>query len=269
MMKRWAGLAAAVMFCAATTIGALADDATETQIGQQEWQTLQKQGVILPSSPLYGILNPIAARIKRVADPQYYHPFNFYLVHMKQPNAFAVPGGNVYVTDSLMTFVRSREELAGVLCHETSHDIHHDVVNNMRKDQNLAIGATILGALFGGRGGGFADTAINTAASLQALSYSRPVETAADLKGSDTCAAAGYNPWGLVWLMQDFEKASAGGSMEALSDHPTDSHRIDDLQRHFQANPAVFAHFNSNQALGTPVRAGETSARTPLAVSYR
>jgi Zn-dependent protease with chaperone function len=48
-------------------------------------------------------------------------------VHETQPNAFSEPGGNAYVTDSMMTFVKNKEELAGVLCHEVSHDIHHDV----------------------------------------------------------------------------------------------------------------------------------------------
>src|SRR5471030_995243 len=126
---------------------AFADD-SEARIGQQVYAQLQQKGEIITASPYYSILNPIAEQIKRVADPQYQYPFNFILVHEKSPNAFAVPGGNVYVTDSLMTFVKNREELAGVLCHETSHDIHHDVVNNMAKDQKVARNVTI-GAFLG------------------------------------------------------------------------------------------------------------------------
>ena len=61
--------------------------------------------------------------IANVANRQYEHPFRFALVRQKQPNAFAVPGGNVYISDSLMRFVRYREALAGVLCHETAHTI--------------------------------------------------------------------------------------------------------------------------------------------------
>jgi len=58
------------------------------------------------SSPLYDPLLPIAAAITRTAQPRYNHPFKFYLVHEAQPNAFATPGGNVYVVDSLLYFVQ-------------------------------------------------------------------------------------------------------------------------------------------------------------------
>lgn len=224
----------------------------EQQIGQQVYQELNRKGEILPSSPYYAILEPLGARIKRVADPQYQYPFHFILVHEKDPNAFAVPGGNVYVTDSLMTFVQNQQELAGVLCHETSHDIHHDVINNMRKDQNLQIGATILSLLVGQAANGLAGSAINLLANVQAQSFSRAVETAADTKGSDTCAQAGYNPWGMVWLFQKFSKQNAG-TFEMLSDHPRDDHRISDLEKHFQANPSLFGHFSSNIANATPL----------------
>jgi len=184
-------------------------------------------------------------------------------VHEKAPNAFAVPGGNVYVTDSLVRFVKTREELAGVLCHETSHTIHHDVVNNMRKDQNLAIGATIISILVGGGKNNTVNQALNIGAGIQGLKFSRAVETAADLKGSDTCAQAGYNPYGMIWLFERFEKAKTGATAEFLSDHPRDDHRISDLESHFAQNPAMFARFSSNistaTALRLPANTGDTS----------
>src|ERR1700682_556759 len=127
-MKRLLALALTLVLAtlaggAAPAVAQSNDDQVEMQIGQQEYQALQQKGEIITSSPYYAVLNPIAQQIKRVADPQYFHPFTFILVHENQPNAFAVPGGNVYVTDSLMKFVENREELAGVLCHETSHHI--------------------------------------------------------------------------------------------------------------------------------------------------
>src|SRR5260370_41023208 len=122
---------------------AQSNDQTEMQIGQQEYQQLRQKGEIISNSPYYAILKPIGQQIKRVADRQYFHPFQFLLVHEKQPNAFAVPGGNVYVTDSLMKFVRNPEELAGVLCHETYHVIHHDVLHLYQKQQRAATVYTI------------------------------------------------------------------------------------------------------------------------------
>ena len=170
-MKRLLALAMTAALTAVAGIApasAQSDAQIEMQIGQQEYQALQQKGEIIQSSPYYAILNPIAQQIKRVADPQYaVHPFNFILVHESQPNAFAVPGGNVYVTDALMKFAQNREELAGVLCHETSHTIHHDVLNLYKKQQHVATTYTIadiaVNILTGGRA---ANTIGNTSSVL-------------------------------------------------------------------------------------------------------
>src|SRR5215470_4023121 len=74
----------------------------ELQLGQEVFNDLKAKGEIIESSPLYDLLRPIADAITRVAQPQYNHPFKFYLVHEAQPNAFATPGGNIYVVDSLL-----------------------------------------------------------------------------------------------------------------------------------------------------------------------
>ncbi len=99
---------------------------------------------------------------------------------MSQPNAFAVPGGNVYVTDSFMTFVQNQQELAGVLCHETSHDIHHDVFNLMQKNQRLNLMATLADLLFGGGNNRVVNTVLGIGTQLESLRFSRTVEQNAD-----------------------------------------------------------------------------------------
>ena len=249
------------------------DQQLEVQIGQQEYQALQQKGEIISSSPYYAILNPIAQQIKRVTDPQYFRPFQFVMVHETAPNAFAVPGGNVYVTDALMKFVRNREELAGVLCHETSHTIHHDVLNLYVKEQHTATTYTIADILAnlatGGRAGRIIDNAANILFTLQTQGFSRDVETKADAKGAQTCAQAGSNPWGLIWLFQQFEKSDTGGQMEMLSDHPTDQHRIDDLRRLFASDPALFGRYSSNIATATPLTAAASQRAASRATAYR
>ncbi len=170
---------------------------------------MQQKGEIISraSDPRgYALLDPIAARIARVADPQYDFPFHFILVNESQPNAFAVPGGNVYVTNSLLKFVQNKEELAGVLCHETSHDIHHDVIHNNAKAQTTGTIIGVLGAITGLSNSGFGQLGENLAYTLQTNNFSREVESAADHKGAITCAQAGFNPWGMVWLFQKLRK---------------------------------------------------------------
>ncbi len=266
-MKRFATLAFGALLAAssfgAATSPAAADDrhTAEAQIGDQEYQILQNKGEIVPRSAapaLYALLDPVAARISAVANPQYDFPFRFILVHEAQPNAFAVPGGNVYVTDSLMKFVQNREELAGVLCHETSHDIHHDVVNNNAKDQTLGTVIGVLGALTGVSRSGLGQLGENAVFTLQSDRFSRTVESAADRKGAQTCAEAGYNPWGMVWLFKNFEAADTGGSMEVLSDHPNDEHRIAALKAYFASDPQLFGKFSADIATATPLPGSRT-----------
>jgi predicted Zn-dependent protease len=241
-----------VLVCAAPSYAYTDEQQTELQIGQQEYQQLAQKGEIIHSSPYYKTLDSIAARIAPVADRDYFVPFHFILVHESQPNAFSVPGGNVYVTDSMMRFVKNKEELAGVLCHEVSHDIHHDVYNLYVKDQRLSLYATGLALLLGGRSQ-LADSLINFAANIQALRFSRDVEHNADHTGAYICAQSGITPWGMVWLMQQFEANPTSNPPEFLSDHPSDSHRIEALEQEFAADQATFSKFNSNSACATPI----------------
>jgi predicted Zn-dependent protease len=260
LMKRFLGVVTAAALSFACVAPAAADTAqdqqTELQIGQQVYQQLQQKGEIITSSPYYNILNPIATRIKRVADQEYFTPFHFILVNETSPNAFAVPGGNVYVTTAMMRFVKNKEELAGVLCHETSHDIHHDVLTLYQKDQRLSLYGTLAELLLGRGANGVANTIINLAANLEATHYSRQVEEAADLKGAITCAQAGLTPYGMIWLMQAFQTMNVSTPPEFISDHPSDAHRIAALQDEFARDPGLFAKFNPQIACGTPLSYG-------------
>lgn len=222
----------------------------EVQLGQEVFNELKAKGEIIESSPLYDKLKPFADAITRAAQPRYNHPFKFYLVHETQPNAFATPGGNVYVVDSLLYFVKNTEELAGTLCHEVSHTIHRDTVTLMEKDEKLEkreIGAAIL------LGPTRAHLlAILLLGKLHSLSYSRDVESRADITGSDICAGAGYDPWGLVWLFQDFDNAKMGQVPQLLSDHPSNQTRVAALEKHFRKDPSVFAQFNPDPKSAAP-----------------
>src|SRR5271165_5622148 len=234
----------------ATAAGQGSNGDEEVQIGQEVFNELKAKAEIIESSPLYDQLKPVADAITRAAQPHYNHPFKFYLIHEAQPNAFATPGGNVYVVDSLLYFVKNTDELAGTLCHEVSHTIHHDTVTLMEKQQRLEkreIGAAIL------LGPTRAHVlAILLLGKLHSLSYSRDVESRADITGSDVCAATGYNPWGLVWLFQDFDNAKMAQVPQLLSDHPGNQARVDALKEHFRKNPSVFAKFDPDPKSAAP-----------------
>ena len=224
-------------------------DAQETAIGQQVFQQLSANNeIVARPNPLYAVLDPIALKIDPVADALYDEPFTFVILHDPSPNAFAAPGGNVYVNDSLFTFVQNREEFASVLCHEVAHDIDHDLVHSITRDQQLATLIGLAGAFSGAVKTVRGRNAENLAYALQVNSYALDVEGVADLEGADICAEAGYNPWGMVWLFERVSKVDSSGAMEALSDPISERHRIDALERHFLANPQLFGAFSANGA---------------------
>ncbi len=248
-----AALACWVPAANATTSARAAPPAQDEElaVGQEVFNQLKAKGEIIESSPLYDVLLPVIQPIMRAAQPQYSHPFKVYLVHEPQPNAFATPGGYIYVVDALLYFVKNKEQLAGTLSHEVAHTIHHDGMELAKKQEQIRrreIGAAIL--LRPTRAHLLAIALIGK---LHALSYSRDAESRADLTGADVCAASGTNPWGLVWLFREFKNARPGEIPQILSDHPNDLNRINALQNHFHSNPSVFAHFNPDARSATPL----------------
>ena len=222
----------------------------ETELGQEVYKQLRDKGEIIESSPLYDSLKPVAEAIARMAQPRYPHPFKFFLVHETQPNAFATPGGNVYVVDSLLYFVKNTEQLAGTLCHEVSHTIHRDGIALMEKEQKIQEREVAAAILLGPTRAHI--IAIALIGKLHSLGYSRDAESKADVTGSDICAQAGYNPWGLTWLFQDFQNADVRQIPQLLSDHPANGTRIQTLEKHFRDNPSSFSKFSRDPKSATP-----------------
>jgi len=230
----------------------------ETELGQEVYNELKGKGEIVESSPLYETLKPIADSISRVAQSRYPHPFKFYLVHESQPNAFATPGGNVYVVDSLLYFVKNTEQLAGTLCHEVSHTIHRDSISLMERRNRIKRHEIEAAVLLGPTRAHI--LAIALLGDLHSLGYSREAESNADITGSDICAEAGYNPWGLVWLFDEFQNADTRQIPQLLSDHPANGTRIETLKQHFRDNPSVFAKFNPDPKSATPFNVPKDAA---------
>ncbi len=245
-------MVAIIAACTAAPAEALQRD-EETQVGGEIYNKLAGDAEIIVKSPLYAPLHSVTGPVAAVAGRHYNHPFKFIMVHEKQPNAFSVPGGNVFVVDSLMTFARNKEELTGVLCHEVSHTLHHDSMKKIQQQKRraaaeagalLVVGPTVAHAI-----------AIDVLGDLRSNGYSREMESAADITGADVCAAAGYNPYGLVWLFQDFQNADPNQIPQLLSDHPSFGNRIQALLAHFRQNPSVFSKYSPDRRTAHPLNA--------------
>ena len=200
------------------------------QVGRQRYMEYAQRGEIVPpQSPLYRTLDRVGDAVATVADRRYFAPFHFIILNEQTPNAFSMPGGDVYVTTALLSFLRNRDELAGVICHEVNHDIHHDVYAVYQVTQ---------------RGRSPQDPYV--------ISYERAAEMNADRGGAYTCAKAGFNPWGMVWNFRLYRE-TMGGSHNGSGDHPSDELRQARLVALFQSDKATFGKFRDDVARATPL----------------
>ena len=153
--------------------------------------------------------------------------FKFHVLDSKEINAFALPGGNMFMFTGLYKLLSTDDALAAVTGHEMTHVRKQHwakaSAQQQQRDTLLAIGLSIFHA------GRAAQTIAGLADSAIGLKYSRGEEDQADQGGLENMVAAGYNPQGMIQLFQALEKASGNGGSVAgdfLSDHPLTSDRI-------------------------------------------
>ncbi len=176
----------------------------------------------------------IGRRLAAVA-PGARFPYEFRVVNSSQINAFALPGGFVYINRGSLNAARSEDEIAAVLAHEIAHVSLRHGTNQASKAYLAQAGLGLIGGLLGNRSqsglgqvmgmiGGFG---LNTLF----LKHSRSAETQADVVGMQMMRRAGYNPRGMISFMQTLQKHSGGRSVEWLSSHPNPQSRIARLER--------------------------------------
>jgi beta-barrel assembly-enhancing protease len=201
----------------------------QIQAGQQAAAQVKQQMPVLPDN------SPETLEVRRIGEklishaPGYKWPFEFHTVNQKDINAFALPGGPMFI--NLGTIQQADEsELAGVMAHELSHVILQHSARDAGKQQGAqvlgALGAMIAGAVLGGGlAGQAAGAAAQIGAGAWAMKYSRADETEADLMGAQLMYDAGYDPYSLVEFFDVLAKQGGGGGPQFLSDHPNPGNR--------------------------------------------
>lgn len=163
----------------------------------------------------------------RGASPQWTSfPFRFKVVASERVNAFALPGGPIYITQGLLTRLRTDDQLAGVLGHEMGHVVLRHSAQALAAD--LKASALLWGTrrLFGQE---LAEW-VGGAAALLSLKYSRDQELEADRLGFQLSCGAGYDPQGLIQVLMLLQSLEENRSLEILSTHPDPESRIRTLQ---------------------------------------
>jgi hypothetical protein len=213
----------------------------EIAVGKKAAQQVYKQMKVLPdSSPITQYVQSVGAKLVAYA-PGYKWPYNFHVVQDRSINAFALPGGPIFINTGLIAAAQNESELAGVMAHEISHVVQRHATCNMTKQSKRNVGWGLAGVLAGvlvpGAGGVLAQQGVGMAQNLSYLQMSRTDEKEADLLGTEILWAAGYNPRGLVQMFQIIEKQTGSGGAQFLSDHPNPGNRVQYVDKEIQALP--------------------------------
>jgi predicted Zn-dependent protease len=213
----------------------------EVQMGQEAAQQVNAQLPMVQDAQIQNYVNALGQRIARTtsrADLDW----QFQVVNSDMVNAFALPGGFVYVNRGVLARASNMSEVAGVLGHEIEHVVRRHSVKQMEQAQGANVGVGLLCALTGVCQSGVAQAAINVGGTAVFAKFSRDDEIQADEGGFNNLVRAGINPRGMLTLFQKLlaeEQQSGGGNASAwFADHPGTTDRIADIQRMLSQTPA-------------------------------
>ena len=209
----------------------------EIDEGQKVALKVYQQMPVLPENdPVSIYLRQVGARLVAAAPltpgltRQW--PFSFHVVASSEINAFALPGGSMFVDLGAIQAAETESQLAGVMAHEMSHVIMRHSTCNMVQQQHRGIFYSlgeIGSSIFLGRGaiGSLAAAGFGMGEKLDFLHMSREDEKQADLLGVNIVHAAGYDPRGLAQFFEIIVSKSGGGGAQFLSDHPNPGNRTE------------------------------------------
>ena len=204
-------------------------------------QVYQQMPVLKDSDPLTLYVAQLGTHLAEHA-PGAKWPFTFHVVASADINAFALPGGAVFVNVGTLQAAETEAQLAGVLAHETSHVILRHGTCNLKKAQTKSIeygiGSILSQILLGnGTAGKIAQAGLGGAQGLSMLHMSRDDEKQADLLGTDILYDSGYDPRGLPQFFETIQAKVGSGGAQMLSDHPNPGNRTEYVNAEIQTLP--------------------------------
>ena len=212
----------------------------DVKIGQQAAAEVERQMPILNDAEAARYVQQVGQRLVSGIPSQFQQPafdYRFKVVNARDINAFALPGGPMYVNRGMIEAAKSEGEMAGVMAHEISHIALRHGTSQATKQSNplnqigtigLILGGAILGGEQGAQLGAVGAQAIMT-------KYSRDYESKADILGAQIMANAGYDPRDLANMFRTIERESGGSrAPEWLSSHPNPGNRYEAINREAQ-----------------------------------
>jgi beta-barrel assembly-enhancing protease len=225
--------------------------AEQEKLGRQAMAEVYKQMPVLPdSSPETQYVRQLGQKLVSVIPSEYSWPYEFHVIQQKEINAFALPGGPIFINVGTITAAQNEAQLAGVMAHEMSHVYMQHSIKQMKKNTvpSLLAGlGQIAGHMIGGVGGALASVGGQLGGGMLSMKYSRADEAQADHVGAIIMYKADYNPKAMADFFQQL--AQQGGSPpQLLSDHPNPGNREQAIDeeiagwppKNYQTNSAAF-----------------------------
>jgi hypothetical protein len=203
---------------------------TDVQVGKQNALLMEKRLPLCNDPKVDQYLTTLGMRlVSKLPTRGVEYPWEFHCVNDKSINAFALPGGFVFVNRGAIEVADNEAQLAAVMAHELSHVALRHGTAQASKAQLAQGAAGIFGGLFGGSTGGAVLTeGVALGAGGLLLRYSRGAETQADVMGTQVLYDAGYDPRAMAQFFEKLEGETKGKNPpQFLSDHPNPDHRVE------------------------------------------
>jgi predicted Zn-dependent protease len=215
----------------------------EREMGDKLALEIQQKVAMINDPLIKGYVDEVGKRLVEVTQDRRFD-YHFYVVKEQEPNAFAIPGGHIFVTSGLIRLVDNEDELAGVIGHEIAHGVlrHIDKAMDRAKRISLVTLAAVIAGAFLTRDPNAAATLTTSAMAMAQslmLKYTRENEVEADQKGIKYLTDAGYDSGGMASFLKKIYRRQRFTSPDIptyLSTHPGVDDRISDLSDTFATN---------------------------------
>jgi hypothetical protein len=205
--------------------------AEDVRMGLDAARQVEQQLPLMRDNQVEGYIANLGARLVESIPPEFQHPefrYSFKVVNVRDINAFALPGGPMYVNRGMIEAAKTEGEVVGVMAHEMSHVLLRHGTAQATKATPYEVGSIagqILGAIIGGTAGAVVSQTAQFGFGTAFLRYSREYEKQADILGSHLMARAGYDPRDMANMFKTIEQTAGNGGPQFLSDHPNPSNR--------------------------------------------
>src|SRR5688500_199189 len=215
--------------------------ADDVRLGQEAAAEAKKQLPMLNDDRVDAFVENVGAHLAAAIPSELRHAgfrYTFDVVNQKEINAFALPGGPMFLNRGMIEAAKSEAEMAGVMAHEISHVALRHGTAQATKGQKFQIGAIagqVLGAIVGGAAGSIIAQGSKFGLGAYFLKYGREYETQADILGAQILARAGYDPREMANMFKTIEAEGGRSGPEWLSSHPNPGNRYNAINKEAQS----------------------------------